>query len=110
MNSSLRSREGRNAMGCTTTSQRTLLTLGAVFKCTPDSAVIQNGMNQFDSDYSFRDLIISCFVPSLFAPSEPSGSKSTSNATKLHQGLKEQQRNRVVHLLVSFVNLVQAPH
>jgi hypothetical protein len=46
MNSSLRSREGRDAMGCTTTSQRTLLTLGAAFNCTRDSATIRNEMIQ----------------------------------------------------------------
>jgi hypothetical protein len=62
MNASLRSREGRDAMGCTTTSQRTLLTLGAPFNCTRDSATIRNEMKQLHSiNQVFRRLQNSTF-------------------------------------------------
>ena len=113
INASLRSREGRDAMGCTTTSQRTLLTLGAAFNCTRDSPTIQNEMKQLHPiNQVFRGLVstIPHFVPPLCSATEPSGSESTPNAMMLHQSLKEQQRNRVANLLVSFFSLMQAPH
>ena len=100
-------------MGCTTTSQRTLLTLGAAFNCTRDSPTIQNEMKQLHPiNQVFRGLVstIPHFVPLLCSATEPSGSESTPNAMMLHQSLKEQQRNRVANLLVSFFSLMQAPH
>lgn len=106
MNASLRCREGRDAMGCTTISQRTLLTLGAAFKCTRAPAAIRNEMKQLHP----INQVFPHFVAPLCSASEPSSSESTPNAMTLHQSLKEQQRNRVVLLLVSFFGLIKAPH